>query len=608
MAIKFPQNIEEYTNGKLWYDGIDESVARRILFSLNQVEDKREMRLRKTYLAHFYCEREDYRLAINLCKQLILQYGVDKEILLLMQYCCMRCGDVSGIGEVLGGVKLLSEEDREDFMSNFETEEFPPEVFFSQPERKKGTKVELKDGWTEYYSNNKLIFKCVDNDYVSFMKDNAARRLLSEGDAIGAIAQLDSIVFRRIKRSTEILCHQTYVNAFLELGEHLNCYSHCKIFIDENMYIDAMLPLLEGLRQDGYMSQYEELRRFIASLKDYDISQLTNFFDFSDETGDFAFWEMLEENNPLDKLRESDERLCLEGRAYERNGDAISAQKCWRKAVAIYGQFSRANFYLRYPKLFSQAEERLSAEYGESDSKSLDNAAKLSEYCKDIVATQIENWKSKSDLSADCEEKTKMLSIAICDFYIDIDRLSHAVGRMYESGLVAIVDEIDRIALNDDVNDVNRAICLANYLLSCESKEVFLRGEKCRNVVAELKGERNNAKYGIAMFAAHAMIRLRADANGLKKVYGEVKRFYSMIVDNDSLKPYVVYAFLLEYYANLRLSTKHMPNYLVDIEELICALIDNCGNNIKDEELNKQMLMKLYSIKKRLSSIKNNNN
>lgn len=601
MAIKFPQNIEEYTNGDLWYAGIDESVARRILFSLNKVVDPREMRLRKTYLAHWYCEREDYRLAINLCRQILLENGVDKDILLLMQYCCMKRGDVGGIGEVLGSVKLMSDEERDAFMENFEAEEFSPDTLFASSERKKGVQVEYKDGWVEYSQKNKLVFKYFDNDYFAFIKDNTARRLLSEGDAIGAIAQLDAIKFIHLKKSTQLLCHQTYVTAFLELCEHLNAYSHCKIFMDEKMYIDAMLPLLEGLRNDGYTSQFEDLRKYIATLEGYDVYQLTDFFDYSDETGDFGFWEMLEESNPLDKLQESDERLCLEGRARERKDDLIAAGQCWRKALSIYGQFSRAKYYLNYHQIFEQAQERAKAEYGDGINKEYDELDILTELCKDIVISDMDNWNSKKDLYEDIDKKASQLSIALCDFYVDVDRLSYAVGRMYRSGILSIVSEIDRIAVSEDVDDINRAICLANYMMYCNKKEILWKGEKRRNIVAEICCENEQVKYGIAMFAAHAMIRLRADANGLEKVYGELKQLPSLISQNSDVKPYALYGFLLEFYANLKLPAKRMPEYINDIDLLIEELEsegNNCG--LQDySELRNNVLIKLLSIKKR---------
>ncbi|MDE6614504.1 MAG: hypothetical protein K2K24_03240, partial [Clostridia bacterium] len=393
----------------LWHTGVDESVARRILFSLNKVEDPREMRLRKIYLAHFYSEREDYRLATNLCRQILMEGGMDKEVLLLMQYCCLKRGDIMGVGEVFGFVKEMSEEDRTSFMENFDAEEIPPSMLVDTSQRKKGTKVEYKDGWVEYYDKGKLVYKFFDNDYFAFMKDNSARRMLGAGDPIGAVAQLDAVKFDHVRHSTILLCEQTYVNAFLELGEHLNAFSHCKVFIDKNMYIDAMLPLLDGLRKDGCDLQFEELRRFVGSLKGYEINQLTSFFDYSDETGDYTFWEMLEKSNPLEKLPESDERLCLQGRACDRNGDFESAERYWRKAIAIYGQFSSANYYLNYPEILSQVEDKDEIETSD-----------LMDGFKEIFINDMGNWKNKDDLRDNADKKATQLNIALCDLYIDL--------------------------------------------------------------------------------------------------------------------------------------------------------------------------------------------
>lgn len=71
--IKFPTTISEYTDGKLWRQGVDESIARRILVDLHKIEDKDELDLRKMYLAHFYCEIGDYRLASTLAKGFLLE-------------------------------------------------------------------------------------------------------------------------------------------------------------------------------------------------------------------------------------------------------------------------------------------------------------------------------------------------------------------------------------------------------------------------------------------------------------------------------------------------------------------------------------------------------
>lgn len=594
MVIKFPQNIEEYTNGDLWYEGIDESIARRILFSLNKVEDANEMRLRKIYLAHYYCEREDYPLAINLCRQLILEDGLDLEVMLLMQYCCAKRGDIIGIGEIFGFIKYMSEEDRASFMEHFEAREVEPETLFSSFKRKKGTKVEYNDGWVEYYKDDKLVYKLYDKDYDAFMKDHAARRMLASGDPIGAIAKLDSIKFAHVRQTTIMLCEQTYINAFMELNEHLNAYAHCKSFIEKKTYIETMLPLMECLRKDGHTAQYEELRRFISSLKGYEVSQLIDFFDYSDETGDYEFWDMLEESNPLEELPESDERLCLQGRSMERKGESETAEKCWRKAKATYGQFSGAKYYLNYPQMVSEAKERYDGETLDLD------------VLKETFIDNLNDFKDKIDLTLDVDKKASQLNIALCDLYIDLEKLTSIVRRIYLSGVTSLVSEIDRLAVCEDVEDVNRAICLANFAMKGK-KYILWNGAKVRNIVAELSGENREITYGIAMFASHVMIRLTAEAKGLEKVYNELKKLHSMLDLQKVAKPkaYVVYAFLIEYYTGMTLPKMRMPNYTSDLDELKNALIGSVEYpELKNcLELRDNMLSKLYAIKNRNNNI-----
>ncbi len=605
MAIKFPQSIDEYTGGELWYSGIDESVARRILFSLNTVEDPEEMFLRKLYLAHWYSEREDYKLAVNLCRQLILEEGPDRELLTLMQYCSARAGDISAFTEVLGTAKYLDEDERNAFMENFNTEEFPAEVIFAETGRAPGVKVEHKDGWVEYSKNGKPVFKYFDNDYYAFVKDNAARKLLSVGDALGAIAQLDAIKLRHVKSSTILLCNQTYILAFLELKEYLNAYSHCKIFMEKNLYMDAMLILMEGLKDGGYVSQFEELRSYLANRSGYEIYQMERFFDYSDTTGDYGFWEKVQARNPLVKMKETDERLCLEGRAYERASDEESAKKCWRKAISLYGQFSGAKYYFTYPELFEEAKSKQIAvlpTLSDSDGFS------LTQLCKKAAIEQLNDFKTADGKLKNPQKTASLLNIALTKLYLDIGMLSESVKDIYGSAYLPFVSEIDRLAVGEEVDDVNRAICLANFTLYCKKKDIIWKGEKHRNIIADIKGKEFNVKYGVAMFAAHVMISLRAEGKNVAKVHSEIKKFYSMIEweKYPNIRPYAVYAFLLEYYANIRLAQKRIPNYGQDLQEFIRAMEDNreSEQTQKNAKLFDAMLARLKVIDKQINSDK----
>ena len=68
--IKFPTTISEYTDGKLWRQGVDEYCPRRILVDLHKIEDKDELDLRKDVFGAFYCEIGDYRLSFYACKRI----------------------------------------------------------------------------------------------------------------------------------------------------------------------------------------------------------------------------------------------------------------------------------------------------------------------------------------------------------------------------------------------------------------------------------------------------------------------------------------------------------------------------------------------------------
>ena len=91
MIIKFPNTINEYTNGKLWREGTQESVARRILFTLDEVEDYDEFTQRRMYLAHFYYDIGQYDFSILILKELLLECQYYKEAILLLEKNCRTC-------------------------------------------------------------------------------------------------------------------------------------------------------------------------------------------------------------------------------------------------------------------------------------------------------------------------------------------------------------------------------------------------------------------------------------------------------------------------------------------------------------------------------------
>ena len=51
------------------------------------------------------------------------------------------------------------------------------------------------------------------------------------------------------------------------------------------------------------------------------------------------------------------------------------------------------------------------------------------------------------------------------------------------------------------------------------------RRKAIRNIIADIKGKEFNVKYGVAMFAAHVMISLRAEGKNVAKVHSEIKNF-----------------------------------------------------------------------------------
>ena len=149
---------------------------------------------------------------------------------------------------------------------------------------------------------------------------------------------------------------------------------------------------------------------------------------------------------------------------------------------------------------------------------------------------------------------------------------------------------------------------LGEFHFVLQEKDIIWKGEKHRNIIADIKGKEFNVKYGVAMFAAHVMISLRAEGKNVAKVHSEIKKFYSMIEweKYPNIRPYAVYAFLLEYYANIRLAQKRIPNYGQDLQEFIRAMEDNreSEQTQKNAKLFDAMLARLKVIDKQINSDK----
>ncbi|MDE5616987.1 MAG: hypothetical protein K2I78_04285, partial [Clostridia bacterium] len=202
----------------------------------------------------------------------------------------------------------------------------------------------------------------------------------------------------------------------------------------------------------------------------------------------------------------------------------------------------------------------------------------------------------------------RTLNIALTKLFIELRSLSESVGELYSTGYLPFVSEIDRLAVSDEVDDFNRAICLANFTFYHYKKEISWKGEKIRNIVDDLKGGDFNVRYGIAMFAAHAIICLRAESKELAKVHLEIKKFHAMIEweKYPQIRPYAVYVFLLEYYANLRPLPQRVPHYAEDLKTLISVMNENVGvaEKQKYSQLYEKMLARMNMIDKRINENK----
>ncbi len=595
MEIKFPQNIDGYTLGKLWRDGVDEGVARRLLFSLNEVDDEEEMAKRKLYLAYFYYSREDYDLAANLCRQLVLEEYELKNALTLLQHCSMKYNDYIGLSETIMAVKSLFPDDNAWFVENVDESELADPT--DNPEmRRKDVNVEYKDGWVEYYKNGKMVFKHFDNDYGAFNKDNEARLLLKNGKAEEALDVLNSINLKFLKKDTLMLCKQSYVAVYAAMGDWMKAYAECEFFFKDDLYMSEMLQIMVGLKLEKREEEFNRLRDYLLTLKGYEIDHMTDFFAYSETFGDRKFWEKLIEDNPLSKLRESDERLCLEGCVHESDGEGEEAEKCWKRSVAIYGQFSKAKYYLEYPQIYREGLKRLKAMYPKIRSFSSYLDKEHFDLCVQILMEKMTRPLKDGENKRLCiNEKLGAFGIAMSDMDVDVKNLSENINKLYKQGLLPARSEILRYAVNYEEGAINRAICFANYLMYSGKKYVFFNGELRENLILELKGNNEQVKYGVAIFLSHCFVAFEANGDNLRRLYLETKKVYNA-VDWDKykgIKAYTVYIFFLRYLTGERIPKERLNREIINDME---PFRDAFYNASMQDGVNQNKLAKIATV------------
>ncbi len=546
--IKFPTTVSEYTDGKLWREGTDESIARRILVDLHKVEDRQELGLRRMYLAQFYCDIGEYPLATALARQFLLEDKFVDESVLLLKRICVEARDFESFARLVKlvdslykgrpPVKMFEGIDSGDVFS-----------LFNEDHRTEYGEVVYNGGIADYYRDGKLVFSVADKNYEAFIKDSAARYFLSENDADNAIDILSDINLPKLKTSVRLFCEQTLVRAYCMSEKYDEAYEHCQAFIQNDMYMPEMTDIFAYMYRTN-SARFQELKTFLENYKDYGNLQLGDMHSLSKDIDDEEFWNRISANNPIDECDVSEGRYLLQGILSFNSGDFESSEKYFRQATALYGRLGKSQYYRYYLRNFIKCPD--SGEIGDDMPDKLYTARidDIYDYNDKRLNATLKRCKSKNDFVKRLDENLLALNNMLLGMYVKSSDIVKITRNIYKTDYLPALDIIDRAAADGEYHILVRAVCLANMMMSGRIKRCIV--DKNIYVNPMLKFERNGVKepllYGFAIYFAFSMLS-GIDGADLKRDCALLKRVYDLSEgDFSKINPLAVFGVASAYF------------------------------------------------------------
>jgi len=545
MIIKFPNTINEYTNGKLWREGTQESVARRILFTLDEVEDYDEFTQRRMYLAHFYYDIGQYDFSILILKELLLECQYYKEAILLLEKNYIKLQDVQGITEAFSLMKTLVG-DVYEFLENLDN----ADVTLVSTDAFNSGKIKYDGRYTEYYKDGRLAYKFIDNDYKAFLLEQSAKVFLKEEKLHKALSMLDKIRKRHLKLTSILSYEQLYVKIYLQMKDYDSAYDHCSEFVQNGLFIPEIGDVLCGLKDIGSEQNYGKLRQFLIDRKNYTVSQLEDIYDVACRTEDWKLWDEIFSASKFSADDRSEERYILEGMDLLNRRDVNGAETAWRKANAIYGQYSHAKFYLYYlENCFDK-----SAVADGNKMFLMENNATVCEKIDAKLYDNLKKCKTKEQFCADLNNNLIALDNMLAGASLPLNEIIETTNNIYRMGYAPARSIVNRVVVDDRNDVVVRILCLANYLV-CNNKRMYVFGEDLqvnKLTAYKIKDEFYQIKYGVAIFAAFLMLTVPHDNPEGERQEDIDEKFWEFVnklrkilkSDYSKVKPYAVYVTL----------------------------------------------------------------
>lgn len=551
--IKFPTTISEYTDGKLWRNGIDESIARRILVDLYKLESQKERDLRKMYLAHYYYGIGDCRLAMTLAKEFLLENKYVDDAILLIKKICVKDRDLENFTRL---IKLMEKIYRGKPPVNFfdEIEDVDVMTLFNDENLTGKGKVVYNGSIAQYYQKGKLIFSVEDKSCDAFFKDSVARYLLSENQPESAKELLSSVNLSKLKSNVRICCHQTLVIAHCMLEEYDNAYEYCELLMEKGAYIPEMADICQYLYKID-SPKLEIMKDFLMGYDKYDSVQLAYLHSLANDIDDENFWSVIYANNPIERNDVSEYAYILKGILAFNSRDYALADRLLKQATAIYGRFGKSwliryyveNFQAKYKKSLTTRNMPEELFAGRLDD--------MYNYIDKKFLSKLKKCQSREDFLKKVDENLLELDNMLSGVYAKICDVADIVNRVYKMNYIPAQDLINKVIVDRDYNIFIRAICLANYMMFSSKKKFAFGKEVYDNPFAsalnfQIGSEKEPFAYGIAIYLAGTVLQgidnaeLKKESKFLKKIYSKAKADYSNIA------PLAVFGVLFAYFSD----------------------------------------------------------
>lgn len=517
MILKFPTTLKEYTNGNLWNNGTKESIAKRIVYGMDKIDNQKELAERKFYLARFYYDKGCYDITTQILKELLLDTELVQESLILMQKCALKAQDAFALNNVF---KLMSS-----YIKNGE------EVFFDNMERSNivfidnntnSRKVDYNDGYVEYYKDDKLLYKFFDNDYYAFVLDAQARQYLVENNVHKAIETLDKLKQRHLKEASILAISMTYLKAFNLLNDYKNAYEYAKPFMERNLYFEPIIDLFLGAKEQGLTDIYDTVKEFLARQTNLTTTQLVELFALH-ENDEKELWDTIYSNNPFADDDISEARYILEGVNYYNQDNLDMAKKSWHKADSLYGLYSKARKYLFFAEQFGS----LSQNGGQTIN--LDKFSIVTESISVMLLPKLLECKTKQDFIQNNYENMLALNYVLSKGTESNEEMVNLVYNIAKMQYAPAMSMLSHYCTYSKTPYLIKIIILANHMLF-GGKYKFIYDYAVRKnsirVLPDTVGK-EKIKYALAIYYAYTCMMFdEANDKYIKKIYWALKGDY----------------------------------------------------------------------------------